>query len=154
MTQTTPPSSLDQASVVAYQTTIIHHGNVIQRFSANFVNIFALFNAGAFSASMAILPTQLGAQIFAGHPNIYKTIMTLFAVGFVTSGLLMIMIFDYSLHKYWEYRDALAAGRPFIPLPRIGTDYKFTIWAWFFFGTTVTSTLVATGATLLLFYTL
>lgn len=149
-----PPPLLGNEVVAAYEATIAHHGNVIHTFSSNFVNIFALFNAGGFSASMVILPTELGARILASHPYVLKWIATLFIIGFIASSLLMISIFQYSLHKYWEYRNFLATGHNFVPISPGGSQYKFVTWAWFFAGTSVTATCLAIGLSLVLFYIL
>jgi hypothetical protein len=145
--------TLDANVVAAYEATIRHHGSVIHTFSSNFVNIFALFNAGGFSASMVILPTDLGTRILANHPYVLKWIVSLFAIGFVASGLLMVVIFDYSLHKYWEYRKALVSAKEFTEIPP-SAHYKFAAWAWAFLAISVLATFLAVGLSLVMFYIL
>jgi hypothetical protein len=155
---TTPPNPsghrLDENLVAAYEATIQHHGNVIHSFSSNFVNLFALFNAGGFSASMIILPTSLGTRILTEHPDVLKWIVSLFAIGFAASGFLMVVVFDYSLHKYWEYRHALVSGKEFTEIPPSGTHYKFAAWAWVLLAISMLATFCAIGLTLSMFYVL
>jgi len=145
--------ALDDNALLAYEATIEHHGHVINTFSSNFVNVFALFNAGGFSASLAILPTQLGTRILVDHPYVLKYIVSFFAAGFVTSSALMVVIFDYSLHKYWDYRRLLVSGKQFSEIPA-GSHYKFAAWAWVLLAVSIGTTGLAIGFSLLMFYAL
>src|SRR2546421_7689569 len=94
------PHSLGHSVVASYSASIAHHGNVIHTFSSQFVSVFAWFNAGAFSASVAVIPTPLGRAAIVEHSTATMWILILFAAGFIFASALMAIVFQYSLNKY------------------------------------------------------
>lgn len=108
-----PPAHHEQPNenlIAAYETSLAHHGNVVHTFSSNFVNIFGLFNAGGFAASVSVIPTEFGKQALTKFPSVSYWVVFLFAVGFIFSSALMAIIFAYSLRKYRYYREVLRSG--------------------------------------------
>jgi|GEM_PF-6102730 len=145
-------SALDEKDRTAYELTIAHHGNVVHAFSSSFVSVFALFSAGGFSAAMAVLSTDIGTRMYTIAPNYIRWIVLLFALGFLTSTVLMAIVFEYSLHRYWEYRGALIEGKSFERLDPPKVTSKLYIIAWLLLPTSVIATIVALTLSVLLVF--
>jgi hypothetical protein len=121
MTDVRGPDNL----IAAYEASLAHHANVVRVFSLNFVNVFALFNAGGFAAIVAVMPTEFGKNALQHFPYTCYWIIILFALGFLFSSALMTIIFSYSLRKYRYYREVLKS--PDFSYPSIDS-------MWFYIG--------------------
>jgi hypothetical protein len=155
VTQQSSATGIAQERVnLAYAATINHHSHVIHSFASNFVNVFAFFNAGAFSATIAVIPTEFGKAALKTYPSVSIWILILFALGFICSSSLMAAVFHYSLLKYWDYREALTLNTidanklPYGP----SGHPRFVVRAWVLLIGAVMSTIIGMLLTLVVVY--
>lgn len=130
-----PPKvmSSDEREFAAAANSMAHHSLIMQGFASHFVYIFAVFNIGAFSATIALVPTAYGQKVMTDQMGPAVVALSLFAAGFVSAACLMGMLFQYSHGKYRYYRSRMRGetGAAFVE------NIKLHVASYFFLAFTV-----------------
>lgn len=106
-TQRRSMSTKAELEEAAHSLSIAHHGNVMASTAVSFMSIYAIFNAGAFTACLAAIAANPGSKwIETAATNIWWAAV-FFGIGIIGSSMLMITVFDFSRRKYSAYRSML-----------------------------------------------
>lgn len=103
-----------------------HNSGFAQSIANNFVNTFAIFNAGGFAAGISVIPTDFGQEVIRQFPDASKWALGLFAAGFVFSTIVMCMLFTFSLDKYRFHRNQIAPSNSDVEASK--TDPENNSW--------------------------
>lgn len=104
----------DNKIIASHTVAAEHNAAAARSFAGNFVNIYSIFNAGAFAACIAIVPTTFGKNIIALYPWTAALVFGCFMFAFLFSTVLMIILFVFSLKKYKFHRFSILGDEKFI----------------------------------------
>ena len=136
--------SLKPHQIEAYAASIEHHSSLTYVFAFGFVSTFALFCAGAFAALLTVIPTPFGERVAAAHPVAVRTLLLVFALGFMCAMALMACVFQYGIMKYRYYRDLLKTGDPaYIPPNTTKFTYPAVVALVFMISCSIAGTIIA-----------